>query len=152
MRALVISILTGGLLVGCAASGPLGSEVLTGSIRKDSARLVIYRTSPLGFAVQPDYLVDGQKVGISTPNGFVVCELRPGKHEVAVGNATLNVNLFGGSDKASLTLTPGTTTYLHAQPQPGLTIGIITISQVAEAQGRSDTASLHKVDSTCQKA
>jgi hypothetical protein len=135
---------------GCASSGPLGSEVLTtGSLKPDAARLVIYRTSALGLAIQPDYLVDGQKVGSSQPNGFVVCNLAPGRHEISVGNMPLNVNLFGGSDKATLDLRPGTTTYLHAQPQMGLTVGIITLSEVTAAQGTSDTASLHKIESTC---
>ena len=152
MRKCVAAAAAAVCLAGCASSGPVGSEVLTGSIRSDAARLVIYRSSALGFAVQPDYLVDGQKVGISTPNGFVVCELKPGNHEVAVGNASFNVNLFGGSDRASLEMKPGTTTYLHAQPQPGLTIGIITLSQVTEAQGKTDTQNLHKIESSCKAA
>ncbi len=152
MRKIVAALATCGLLAGCASSGPLGGEVLTGSIAKNSARLVIYRSSAFGFAIQPDYLVDGRKVGVSVPHGFVVCELRPGKHEVAVGNASLNVNVFGGSDRASLDLAPGSTTYLHAQPQPGLTIGLVTLSQVAEPQGLTDTKELHKVESDCPKA
>ena len=137
------------MLAGCASSGPLGSEVLTGSLKPDTARVVIYRVSALGLAVQPDYLIDGQKVGASQPNGFVVCNLAPGRHEVSVANASLNVNLFGGSDKATLDLRAGTTTYLHAQPQMGLTIGIITLSEVTAAQGSADAASLHKIESTC---
>jgi hypothetical protein len=91
-------------------------------------------------------------VGISQPNGFVVCHLSPGRHDVAVNNLSLNVNLFGGSDKASLDLRPGTTTYLHAQPQFGLTVGIITLSEVSESQGQTDTTSLHKLESTCESA
>jgi hypothetical protein len=81
----------------------------------------------------------------------VVCELPPGRHEVAVGNMSFNVNVFGGSDKATLDLRPGTTTYLHAQPQPGLTVGIVTLSEVSESQGRADTASLYKIESDCNK-
>src|ERR671918_2528770 len=61
------------LLAGCAASGPTGSEVLTGSIKPGTSRVVMYRTSAFGLAIQPDYLIDGQKVGMSQPNGFVVC-------------------------------------------------------------------------------
>src|SRR5262245_17287153 len=137
------------LIGGCVSSGPVGTEILTGSVKTGSARLVIYRTSALGLAVQPDYMVDGQRVAGSQPSGFVVCDLRPGKHEVSVANMALNVNLFGGTDKVTLNLRAGTTTFLHAQPQPGLTVGIITLSQVVESQGRSDTASLHKIEGTC---
>lgn len=139
----------GVMLAGCAASGPMGKEVLTGSIKQDTARVVFYRTSALGFAVQPSYMIDGKAVANSQPGGFVVCDVKPGKHDVAVDNMALNANLFGGSDKASLDLAPGSVTYLHAQPQPGLTIGIITISQVAEAQGKADTGELHKIDAPC---
>jgi hypothetical protein len=138
------------LAAGCASSGPLGSEVLTtGSLKPDTARVVIYRTSAFGLAIQPDYHIDGQKVGSSQPNGFVVCNLAPGRHEVSVANMALNVNLFGGSDKATLDLRPGTTTYLHAQPQVGLTVGLVTLSEVSTTQGSTDTASLHKIESTC---
>lgn len=140
------------LVAGCASSGPTGSEILTSSLKSNAARLVIYRTSPFGFAVQPNYTVNGLEVGASTPNGFIVCELKPGRHAVAVNNAALNVNLSGGTDKVSLDMAAGTTTYLLAEPQLGLTVGVITLSQVPESQGRSDTASLHKLDSNCQKA
>jgi hypothetical protein len=138
------------IAAGCASSGPLGSEVLTtGSLKPDAARVVIYRTSAFGLAIQPNYLIDGQKVGSSQPNGFVVCNLAPGRHEVSVDNVSLNVNIFGGFDKATLDLRPGTTTYLHAQPQVGLTIGLVTLSEVSAAQGSADTAVLHKIESTC---
>ena len=137
-------------LTGCASSGPVGSDVLTGSIKTNTARLVIYRVSPLGFAVQPGYLLNGQKIANSTPNGFVVCDLPPGKTELAVDNTSFNINLFGGSDKASLNLAPGTTTFVRADPQPGVTIGIIMLTQVTESQGRADSAALHKIESTCK--
>ena len=137
------------LIAGCASSGPLGREVLTASVKPATSRVVIYRTSAFGLAIQPDYNIDSRKVGISQPNGFVVCELSPGKHEVSVGNFALNVNVFGGSDKAALDLRPGTTTYLSAQPQPGLTMGVITLTQVTESQGKADTSELHKIDSAC---
>jgi hypothetical protein len=141
------------VLAGCASSGPTGREILTGSIAPSTSRLVIYRTSALGLAVQPDYIVDGQSVGNSQPNGFVVCELPAGRHEVAVGNMPINVQLFGGgSPKVEVTLRPGATTYLYAQPQLGLTIGLVTLSEVTENEGRSDTANLHKVESRCGQA
>jgi hypothetical protein len=46
-------------LTGCATTGPMGADVLTGAIPAKSARLVIYRSSAVGLAVQPDYLIDG---------------------------------------------------------------------------------------------
>jgi hypothetical protein len=137
------------ILAGCATSGPLGKEVLATDIAPKKSRLVIYRVSALGFAVQPDYKIDGKAVAPSQPEGFVVCNLEPGKHEVSVGNFELNINFGGGSDQAGVALRPGQTTYLKAEPQLGLTLGVITLSEVTESQGRSDTASLHKLDGAC---
>ncbi len=137
------------LLSGCATGGPTGKEVLAGDLAPKKSRLVIYRTSPFAGAVQPHYSIDGKDVGSSTPNGFVVCHLDPGAHQVAVGNFELTVSLGGGTDKASVTLRPGPTTYLKAEPHMGLTVGVITLSEVTENQGRADTASLHKLESSC---
>jgi hypothetical protein len=137
------------LLSSCATSGPLGKDVLATSVAPKQSRLIIYRTSPLGFAVQPDYVIDGKPAAPSQPDGFVVCNLAPGKHTISVGNFELNVNLGGGADKAGVTLRPGQSTYLKAEPQPGLVVGVITLSEVTESQGQSDTATLHKLEGAC---
>jgi hypothetical protein len=134
----------------CATSGPTGSEVTTGSIASGAARLIIYRVSPMGFAIQPDYIVDGKKITASSPNGFLICDLPPGRHEVAVNNMIISQNLFGvGSDKVVVDMRPGTTSYVHAQVQVGLTAGALSLMQVAEAQGRKDVDPLYKIDARC---
>jgi hypothetical protein len=91
-------------LTGCA-SGPLGGQALTDNVKSSAARLVIYRSSAMGFAVQPDYVVDGRVVAGSQPAGFVVCDL-----------------LGHGSERVNLDLRAGSTAYLSAEPQ----IGILT--------------------------
>jgi hypothetical protein len=141
------------LLAGCA-SGPLGGAALTDNVKSNTARLVVYRTSALGFAVQPNYAVDGRVIGGSQAAGSVACDLPPGRHEVAVNNLPLSSNLFGqGSEKVSLDLRAGSTTYLSAQPQMGIvTPGAITLIQVTESQGRADVASLHQSNGSCGKA
>jgi hypothetical protein len=149
MRAVLCLVGAGLLLSGCATGGPTGSEILAGSLAPKKSRLVIYRTSPLGFAVQPSYSIDGRAVGPSTPGGFVACILDPGTHQVAVANFELNVSLTGGTDKVSVTLRPGQTSYLKAEPQMGLTVGMIMLSEVTENQGKADTASLHKLEGAC---
>lgn len=153
MRGYLAIFVAAAFLAGCA-SGPTGGEVLTGSVRSSAARLVIYRTSPMGLAVQPNYVVDGKVIAGSQPVGFVVCDLPPGRHEVAVANFPLSNNLFGrGSEKMTVDLRPGRTAYLSAEPQVGiLTPGQITLMQVADSQGRSDVANLHRTDSACGKA
>ncbi|MDZ4791851.1 MAG: DUF2846 domain-containing protein [Hyphomicrobiales bacterium] len=149
MRAVIAIITAAAITPGCAMSGPMGSEVLSAKMAPQKSRVVIYRSSAMGFAVQPDYALNGKAVAASQPNGFIVCNVEPGVHELSVGNIALNVNFGGGSDKAKVNLRPGQTAYFKAEPQPGLTIGVITLSEVTENQGLSDTVSLHKIESSC---
>ena len=95
----LLLVAAGLILSGCAGSGPTGHETLAASVAPKKARLVMYRTNPLGMATQPSYTVDGKPVGQTTPNGFVVCHLDPGPHRVSIDNMPVNVNLFGGSDR-----------------------------------------------------
>jgi hypothetical protein len=146
----ILAVISAVVCSACTTSGPTGSELSTGSISPGAARLVVYRISPMGLAIQPDYIVDGKKIAPSSPNGFLLCDLPPGRHEVAVNNMILSQNLFGvGSDKVTLDMRPGTTTYIHAEVQVGLTAGALSLIQVAEAQGRRDIGPLHKMDAKC---
>jgi hypothetical protein len=153
MRGYLAIFVAAAFLAGCA-SGPTGGEILTGSVKSSAARLVIYRTSSLGFALQPNYVVDGRVIADSQPAGFVMCDLPPGRHEVVVGNLPLSTNLFGrGSEKVTVDLRPGSTAYLSAEPQLGIVLaGQITLVPVTENQGRSDVADLHQSNSVCGKA
>lgn len=117
------------------------------------ARVVIYRVSAMGLAMQPDYLIDGKAVGSSQPGGFVACEVAPGRHEIAVGNLAISNNLFGGgSEKMTLDLRAGSTAYLAASPVPGLVAGQVTLTNVTEVQGRADIGSLHQISGACIQA
>jgi Protein of unknown function (DUF2846) len=121
MRRCLTLLTAAGLLSACASSGPTGSEVLTGSIGPGTARLVIYRVSAAGIAVQPDYVVDGKPVASAQPNGFVMCHLPPGRHEVAVNNFPISFTPFSsGSERLTVNLRAGSTTYLAAAPQMGI--------------------------------
>jgi hypothetical protein len=141
------------LLAGCATGGPTGSEFLNASAKANMARVVIYRVSALGFAIQPDYMIDGKAVAASHPGGFVACDLPPGRHEIAVGNLPISNNLFGGgSEKMTLDLRAGSMTYLSASPQMGLVAGSVTLTNVTEGQGRTDIAGLHQIPGACTRA
>lgn len=138
-----------GFLTACASGGPSGREVLTGSIAPEKSRIVIYRPSVIGFAVQPSYMIDGKAVAASAPQGFVVCDVAPGPHQLAVDNTQLNVSFGSGSDQAKLDLKPGETAYYKAEIQMGLTVGHVTLTQVTQSQGQTDTAELSKIPATC---
>jgi hypothetical protein len=152
MRGYLTIFVAAAFLAGCA-SGQTGGEVLTGSVRSSAARLVIYRASLFELAIQPNYVIDGKVIAGSQAAGFVVCDLPPGRHEVAVANLPLSSNVFGGSEKMTVELRPGRTAYLSADPQMGiLTPGQISLTQVTESQGRSDVSTLHRTNSVCGKA
>lgn len=137
-------------LAACASGGPSGREVLTGSIAPSKARIVMYRISPVGIAIQPDYTINGKSIAPSQPSGFIVCNVNPGKHTVAVANIAGDQSLFNaGSEKADVNVAPGQTAYIQAQPQMGLVVGFLTISQVSEAQGLKDTSALSKIEGQC---
>jgi hypothetical protein len=129
----------------------MASDVLTSAIPAKSARLVIYRSSAVGLAVQPDYVIDGKTVAASQPNGFVLCHLSPGRHEVAVSNFPLSNNFFGdGAETMTVNLRSGAATYLAASPQMGVfTPGKITLKEVPESQGRADTVGFYQINTAC---
>jgi hypothetical protein len=140
------------VLGGCAASGQTGSQLLSLGAKAGTARLVIYRTSPVGLLIQPDYFINGKRAGMAQPNGFVVCELRPGRYTVTVGNLP-SISIGPGADSVTLNLRAGTTTYLHAEPRMGIvTPGTIGLTEVTERQGRSDTAELYRTEGECGRA
>ena len=150
IRNIILIVTAAFIMSGCASGGAIGEKVLAQAVVAGKARLVLYRTNPLGALVQPDYLINGQPVGASQPSGFVTCQLRPGKHNISVANASLNMNLGGGTDKIDVQLTPGTTTYIKASPSIGLTVGVITLERVPTSQGKSDTASLSQISASCR--
>jgi Protein of unknown function (DUF2846) len=153
MRGCLGIFVVAAFLSGCA-SGPMGGEALTDNVKPTASRVVIYRASAMGLAVQPNYVVDGRVIAGSQPAGFVVCDLPPGHHEVVVNNMPLSSNLFGhGSEKVSVDLRAGSTAYLSAEPQLGMvTPGQVTLIQVTENQGRGDVLKLHQTSSVCGKA
>ena len=87
------------LLGGCASSGALGSAALSAGPPTNTGRLVVYRTAFAGFALQPDYTLNGVKIGVSQAKGFVMCDLKPGKYELSTPNPSINVKLGGGTTK-----------------------------------------------------
>lgn len=138
------------LLAACASGGPSGKQVLSARISPSKARIVMYRLSPIGFAIQPDYTINGKAIAPSQPSGFIVCEVKPGSYAIAVANVAGDQSIFSaGSENAQVRVASGETAYFLAQPQMGLVIGFLTISQVSKAQGRKDTAALSKISGTC---
>lgn len=138
------------ILAGCASSsGPTGSEIMNGSLKPNLARLVIYRSSSFGLALQPDVVVDGKRVAKSEAQGFIACTLPPGRHQVQIDNAVKGQHFGSGTEGATVDLLAGSTTYVRSEPKFGVLMGEIILHPMAEKQGRDEVASLHRTTASC---
>jgi hypothetical protein len=133
-------------LAGCATSGPTGGEFDKVVLGSGTGRVVIYRTSPYGLAVQPTILVDGRAAGTDQPGGFLACDLTPGQHTLKIDNIAFYAAFGDGTENATVVVKAGSTAYFAANPAIS---GFINLQAVSEAQGRGDIASLHRVESHC---
>ena len=145
-----VTVLVAAMMLAACATGPTGSEILNVGVKPGTARLVIYRTNPVGLLIQPDFVVDGRKAGTAQPGAFVMCDLAPGKHSISVSNIPIALPLSNAPDAITVTLRAGTTTYVRADPQMGIVAGTITLTHVADGQGRADVASLTRIETDCR--
>src|SRR5262245_34545434 len=140
------ALLAAAMMLAACATGPAGSELLNVGLKPGTARLVIYRTNPVGLLIQPDFVVEGRKAGTAQPGGFVMCDLAPGKHSISVSNIPIALPLSNAPDAITVSLRAGTTTYVRADPQMGIVAGTITLTHVADGQGRADVATLTRIE------
>ena len=72
-------------LFACATGGPKYTEMQSTipQIAPDQGRIYFYRHANfIGAAIQPDILLNGEKVGESVPGGFFYVDVKPGDCEV----------------------------------------------------------------------
>jgi hypothetical protein len=69
---------------------------------------------------------------------------------VSAANIPIALPLSNDPDSITVTLRGGTTTYLRGEPCMGIVAGSIALLQVSEEQGRSDTASLYRIEGSCK--
>jgi hypothetical protein len=72
------------VLVGCA-SGPKYPEVKSSlpALSAEQGRIWFYRSGTMfGSGIQPSVVLNGEKVGESTPGGFFIVDRPPGNYEV----------------------------------------------------------------------
>jgi hypothetical protein len=104
------------LASGCA-SGPKFSNFKPSisSLAPGSGRIFMYRTSMLGFALQPDIMLNGEKIGKSITKGFFFIDRPAGAYELST---TTEVDR-----KLSLTLDRGQTRYVKFDVSMGFFAG-----------------------------
>lgn len=123
------TLLIASLLGGCA-SGQKISELAAAQEppKNGDSRIVVYRDTILGLAVQPNVKVDGRATGDCRPEGAFYVDVKPGKYEVS---ATTEVT-------RSVFVQParGETAYVECSIGLGLMIGRPELRAIAPENGK----------------
>jgi hypothetical protein len=116
---------------GCAA-GPKYAEMEPQMAKLDAGkgRIYMYRTTPLGMALQPEIKLNGQTVGVSKAGGFLWADREPGTYEVTT---TTEVER-----KCSFTLESGQVRYVRFGVSMGFMVGHVYGELVDEAEGAKE--------------
>src|SRR5262245_62004736 len=123
-------------LSACATSGPKFTEMVT-EMKTGAGRVYFYRTTVLGAAVQPDVLLNGQKVGTAVPRGFFFVDLPAGNCEVSTSTEV--------ERKLTFTLEPNQTRYVRLNISMGFFVGHVYGELIDEDKGRSEIAEMRYV-------
>lgn len=117
---------------GCATGGPKYGEMAPTLAKLDPGlgRVYLYRTTPLGMALQPEIKVNGQVVGISQAGGFLWVDRQPGAYEVTT---TTEVER-----KCSFTLEAGQVRFVRFGVSMGFFVGHVYGELVDEAEGAKE--------------
>lgn len=118
------------VLVGCAASGPKFADMQSAipAVGAEKGRIYFYRSgSIVGAALRPSIMLNGAKVGDSTPGGFFYVDVAPGNQEVVTGTEV--------DRKLTFTLEKGQTRYVKTSVGFGIMVGRVYPELVDPAVG-----------------
>ena len=134
-RVLVATVVAALAFTGCA-SGPKYMEVLPtlATPAPSQGRIIFYRPSALGAAVQPDIKLNGQKVGTAKPHGFYFVDRAPGNYEVTAATET--------EKKLTFTLEPSQERYVRLKIQLGILVGRIVPELVDKSEAVAELKDL----------
>jgi hypothetical protein len=103
-------------MIGCA-SGTKFTEFQSSiePLTADVGRIYFYRTAVVGAAVQPDVVLNDEKVGKAVPQGFWYLDRPPGEYQVVTTTETKRT--------LSFTLEAGQTRYVKLDISMGVVLG-----------------------------
>lgn len=116
---------------GCA-SGPKYAELEPQMAKLDpgKGRVYMYRTTPLGMALQPEIKMNGEVVGVSKAGGFLWVDRVPGTYEIITATEV--------ERKCSFTLDAGQLRYVRFGVSMGMMMGHVYGELVDEAEGAKE--------------
>ncbi|MCW5670408.1 MAG: DUF2846 domain-containing protein [Hydrogenophaga sp.] len=135
--AVALALLAAALLSGCAASGHSYGAVSSAlpPLTDKACRVFFYRTdSMFGAAMQPEILLDGQRVGKSQPGGFFYVDTHPGRH--------LATSQTENEARLEFDIEPGQTMYVASSITFGVLVGRIQLNLQPEALALSELSPL----------
>lgn len=126
-------------VVGCASSGPKYSELNLSQSPPSAGqgRILLYRTTVMGAAVQPQIQVNGEAIGKATPRGFHKVDRPPGTYEIVTSTEVTR--------KLSLLLDPGQTRYVRLNIGMGFFVGHVYPELIDPVTGEKEIQSCHLI-------
>ena len=116
------------LLGGCATGPKFGDvEGLIPALAANAGRVYFYRDgSPFGSALQPDVLLNGEKIGQAIPGGFFYVDRPPGEYIVTCSTEA--------TSRLTLHLSAGARLYVRARSSMGLVVGRVDLELEDEGE------------------
>ncbi|MFV0411009.1 MAG: DUF2846 domain-containing protein [Paracoccus sp. (in: a-proteobacteria)] len=131
-----IALLFAALSLSACASGTSLQE--TGAAKQpiaaDKGRIVVYRTSLMGMAVQPDVYIDGAKASTCAPRGAFSKDVAPGTHSISATTETQKT--------VQIAVQPGQTADVRCSIGFGMLVGRAVFEAVPAATGQKESAGL----------
>ena len=133
----ILSIYSVLFLLGGCASGAIYNEAMVSfpSLAASEGRIMLYRNTMMGAAVQPSVRINGEIVGKAKPKGFFYVDLpAPGTYTISTQTEAVKMT--------KISIEPGQTKYVRLEMQMGVMVGRINPVEVANAIGSSEISKM----------
>jgi hypothetical protein len=123
-------------LAGCATQGVpyKDQEAKLPQLAASDGRVFVYRSSSLGFAVQPTVYLNGAAIGTAVPNAVYFVDRPKGTYEISTSTEV--------EKKVTFVLDPGEVKYVRLTPTFGLLVGRIVPELVAKDEATKELLDL----------
>ncbi|BAV33080.1 hypothetical protein SCL_0760 [Sulfuricaulis limicola] len=134
------------LLTGCAATGPLYSDISASipPVSANKGRIYFYRSDTMfGAAITSDISLNGKVVGKSERASVFYVDQAPGNCVVSTSTEV--------EKQLTFTLAANETRYVHTSVSMGVLVGRINAKLVNATEAKSEIAGLHYIGAQAQK-
>lgn len=135
-RRTILMLIAALALTGCATQGVQykEQEAKLPQLAASSGRIFIYRSSSLGFAVQPTVYLNGAAIGTAVPNAVYFVDRPKGTYEIAASTEV--------EKKVTFVLETGEVKYVRLTPTFGVLVGRIVPELVAKDEATKELLDL----------